>query len=258
MSFSPGLVFFGNIFPLNASYSVTSEDSEYPATELESNDPKHFCRAGSNGDQYITIDMGSGQAVKGAALFNVNLSSGDTFKFQASADNFVSTAQDEVMTLKEREIEIEGTTTRDKTIFVSGLEWSAYQYLRYYLSISGNKVECAVPYIFKGQYEFGKNYQWGYSGGQCPVFIDTPAGRGMVHSELDYTRWEAKISFKGISDAQIQEINRKIALNAYVVFLPEGIAGDIYLGRFTFDFPGHEYFNRWNVGGKFIELPSYR
>jgi hypothetical protein len=261
MAFTNGLVLFGNIFPLHSVLNVTGYDADHPDTELNSKNPKHFCKAGAVGTQNIKVDMGAtwNKAVKGACLFNVNLSSGDTFNFQGNAtDVWTAPSGDQLMTLKERTIEIEGEEYKNKAIFASGLSWSAYRYLRYNLAISGTEVEGAVPFIFKDQYEFGINYEWGYKGGQETAFIETPAGEGMEYSELEYTRYKATIAFKGISDSQIEEIDRKIKQNAYVVFLPEGPGGDIFLGRFRFNLPGHKYFEDWNIGGTFTELPAYR
>lgn len=253
-----GLVFFNNIFPLYEVLSVTSEDADYPKSFLDSENPKKFCKAGSTGDQNIKVDMGASwnKAIKGAVLVNVNLSAGNTFNFQADADDIwtPSPDQSQAMTLKTRTFEYGGYSYLRKAIFISGLSWN-YRYMRYNLAIASGYVEGAVPFIFKDQYEFGTNYQWKYQAGEMTVSQITPGGKGMRYKKVEYGSWNANLYFKGISDAQIDEINYKLKYQDYVVFMPTGITGNIYLGIMEFDLPGHQYFENWNIGATFYELP---
>jgi hypothetical protein len=246
-------ILYNNLFHNYSVLTVTSEDADYPDENLISLNPRKYWKAGTTATQYITLDMGSGYAipVKGAFLNRTNLSSGDTKDFEASADNFVSTAQTQAMTLATRTLNY----LNKKSVFCSGLAWSAYRYLRFKLAISGGYPEGSTPFIARDEIEFTVNYKWNYMAGNEVRNTLIQAGQGMQFVEKEYEKFRASMTLEGIADTQKKEMDEKLRFSPYVIFMPYGISSEIYHGVLTIGEPVHVFENYWNVDLGFEELP---
>jgi hypothetical protein len=241
-----GKVFYNNILtPANIAnnlltLSVTTETPTYEKKFLYDNHPGTLYRTTAITTQYITFSFTTPTSIKGIAILNHNLLTGDTFTFEASSTSNFSSPVSQVIDPLKGWVEI---------------SWN-YQYYRIKMSKStGSYIQVGEIYLFTGAYEFENNFNWNYTKTKEIVRKSSLSTSGQTYRKTSYIRYGFNLSLTLLSDTQ-QQLFETIGESDYVVLFPYGTTGQKYYGCLDFGPFTHTSPNCWAVNAVFTENPK--
>lgn len=234
-----GKIFFNNLCA-DATLSVTTEASGFEKEYLCNHNQGVVWRSTGITENIIQISFADAIAIKGVVVLTHNLESGDSFYFEASADNFATVAQSETIDHSKGFIEV---------------EWNYKDYRLRMQKSSGDYIQVGEIYLPGSVYDFSRNYSWGYSYFKEINRSAKQTTSGQIYRKIRYIRQGFNMDFEGLSDAQ-KEIFGEISESNYICFLPQGISGEIYYGIIDFSTFVHLYENNWNTTATFTENPE--
>jgi hypothetical protein len=233
-----GKIFYNDLIG-NCTLTVTSEAQGYEKEYLANNNQGVVWRSTGISENNITMTFDAPATVKGIVVMNYNLETGDTFLFEASADNFSSTAQSQAVDPLKGLIEV---------------DWN-YRYYRLRLQkTGGDYIQVGEIYLFGSAYEFEKNFKWNYTYTREINRNSKQTTSGQVYRSTRFVRKGFNIDFEGVTDTQ-KTMFESIVESDYINFLPTGSDGDRYYGTMDFSAFTHVYTNYWSVSASFMENP---
>jgi hypothetical protein len=236
---SNGKIFYNNLIE-SCTVTTTTEAGGFEKEYLFNRNQGVVWRSTGITENNIQMTYGSAAAVKGIAVLNHNLESGDTFKFEASDNNFSTTAQDADLDPAKGFVEV---------------DWN-YQYYRLRLSKSaGDYIQVGEIYLVGCCCAFDRNFNWNYSYTREINRNSKQTTSGQVYRKTRFIRKGFDLEFNGMTDTQ-KETFEDISESDYICFLPNGSSGDLYYGIVDFSTYTHVYTNYWNASVNFMENPK--
>ncbi|OQY13978.1 MAG: hypothetical protein B6I31_00090 [Desulfobacteraceae bacterium 4572_19] len=237
-----GVVYSDNIIS-DGTITVSTEATGFEKKFLSDNNQGNVWRSTVITETTITIDMGSITPIKGIVGLNTNMIDSDTtIKFESSTDDFSSTEESV-------DVNFDGVN-----IYCSA-DWNRRYYRFRLTKATGTYIQMGMIYLISSAYEFERNYNWKAKELNTQKWNTKQTDGGQIIRTLQFHKNDYSLVFEGISDDQ-KEIMKAISLNPYVIFFPEGIAGNLYFGSIILPEFILKHFDYNNASMIFEESPA--
>ena len=234
------LILHGNIID-DATMAVSTEAVEHEKEYLKDYSPGNTWRSTVITVTTITLDFGAAVTLKGTSYYNTNIVAGDTtFEFEASTDNFASTAQQTSLTKAAK---------GHKEV-----NWT-YRYFRYRIvKAAGTYIEIGKMMLHSGAFTLTRNMNRGWKEKKLAVYSVVRGDYGQGERTLKYKKQTFKdMVFEFTEDADKIIFDETISADPEISYYNE-LHNEVYYGWMSFPTIKNRFIDLWDILGNFEEM----